>query len=464
MKKLIISILILTFFIISCHSSKKTENNDADLLADEDVTDADENDEEVVEPDDEDKIEDTDPCDHNPCENIANSDGTCTGKEDGTFECGCVEGYFWGHSVCKKIILSNICSGQTKCYDLEKEIECPAAGEDFYGQDAQYAKLGYCLSPSFTVRESDEGEKTVIDNNTGLEWQQKAGPVDKISWEEAYYYCENSNYGGYHDWRVPTVTELSTILHYDNSPTIDLQYFPDTPLDNFWTSSGYSQSYRFTVDYQIIINFEKADKSAVRQYDFIEPPYPVATSVRCVRGKTFGTEIKENFMVDLGEDTFEGNPTTNLIWKNIEGNFDTSLSWAARLKYCEELDFIGISDWRLPNVRELETISADETHFYTGSSSTTFAWSPEEHFGVVSYKDDRYLNYACITENPCAEDKIWNGEKCVENPCLPNPCKESESSTNMCVFNFSGKRSCYCQYGYEWNGEKLKCVIWESDE
>ncbi|MBQ4438094.1 hypothetical protein II898_04380 [bacterium] len=45
-----------------------------------------------------------------------------------------------------------------------------------------------------------------------------------------------------------------------------------------------------------------------------------------------------------------------------------------------------------------------------------------------------------------------------KNPCDPNPCEESESSTNTCVFDFSGKRNCYCQYGYEWNDKTLECV------
>ncbi len=459
MKKLLLLLIALIFLTVSCSSSKKAENNDNAVLPDEDAeNDADILPDEDADSDDGDEIEDIDPCNPNPCENLANSDGICSRKENEGFECGCIEGYFWGHSGCKKIILPHICTGQTKCYDNEKEIECPAKGEEFYGQDAQYAALGYCLPQSFTIRDSDKGEKTVFDNNTGLEWQQEVRPAAMISWEEAYYYCEDLNYGGHYDWRIPTLTELSTILHYDNSPTIDLKYFPDTPPDKFWTSSGFSQSYKYTVQYQSIIDFEKADKASVRQYDFIEPPYPVATSVRCVRGENFGTEIKANFMVELGEESFQGNPTTNLIWKWLIGNFDNSFSWGARLKYCEDLDFIGISEWRLANVRELETITADEVHFYSGSSSTTYAWSPEEHFGVTSYKDDRYLNYVCITENPCAEDKIWNGEKCVENPCLPNPCKESESSTGTCIFNLNGKLSCYCNYGYSWDSESKRCV------
>lgn len=446
MKKLIFLLVATLFLIVSCGSSKKA-GNDADILPDKDAAE----DEAVESDEDEDEIEDADPCSPNPCGNLANSDGTCSGKGDGTFECGCAKGYFWGHSVCKKIILPNICTGQSKCYDMEKEIECPAVGEEFYGQDAQYAALGYCLPPSFRIKESDnEDEKTVIDNNTRLEWQQKVRKADMISLDDAQNYCENLTYGGHSDWRLPTMDELSTLLYYDNSPAINLEYFPATPPYDYWTSSRDIDDGHFLY---YIINFKYADKGAVLSTD-----YQLQSSVRCVRGGVYESVSKKRFMVEFGEESFQGNSDTNLIWKYVVGNFDTSLSWAARLKYCEELDFIGISDWRLANVRELETITADEVHFYSGSSSTTYPWSPEKHFGVTPYKDERYLNYVCITENPCAEDKIWNGEQCVENRCLPNPCKKSESSTDTCIFNLNGKRSCYCNNGYSWDNESEACV------
>ncbi|MBP5406658.1 DUF1566 domain-containing protein [bacterium] len=454
MKKLLLLLIALIFLAVSCSSSKKAENDDNAVLPDEDAeNDGDVTPDEDADSDDGDEIEDIDPCEPNPCENLANSDGICSRKENGGFECGCAKGYFWGHSGCKKIILPHICSGQTKCYDLEKEIECPAKGDEFYGQDAQYAALGYCLPQSFRIKNYDD-EKTVIDNNTGLEWQQKVMPVAMISLDEAQNYCANLDTGNHNDWRLPSMDELSTLLYYDNSPTINLEYFPDTPSDNFWTSSRDMND--MYISYYII-NFKDADKGAVISTNFMESVSRQA-SIRCVRGEIYESVSKTRFSVEFGEESFQGNSDTNLIWKGLMGNFDNSFSWATRLKYCEDLDFIGISEWRLANVRELETITADEVHFYSGSSSTTYTWSPEEHFGVTPYKDERYLNYVCITENPCAEDKIWNGEKCVENPCLPNPCEESESSTDTCIFNLNGKRSCYCNYGYSWDSGSQKCV------
>ena len=69
------------------------------------------------------------------------------------------------------ILHKRSCTDQGKCYDNSAEMTCPAVGEDFFGQDAQYAENGYCAPKSFEIRGSGS-EQTVYDSNTGLEWQQ----------------------------------------------------------------------------------------------------------------------------------------------------------------------------------------------------------------------------------------------------------------------------------------------------
>lgn len=46
---------------------------------------------------------------------------------------------------------------------------------------------------------------------------------------------------GYHDWRMPTVTELQGLMDYSipyPRPTIDTNYFPDTQASYYWSSSA----------------------------------------------------------------------------------------------------------------------------------------------------------------------------------------------------------------------------------
>jgi hypothetical protein len=81
---------------------------------------------------------------------------------------------------------------------------------------------------------------TVLDNQTGLTWQQTVPPT-AYSWADAKSYC-SANQAGLpgSGWRLPSPGELQSIV--DDSrldPSIDPKAFPATPSDMFWTSSAY---------------------------------------------------------------------------------------------------------------------------------------------------------------------------------------------------------------------------------
>ena len=117
-------------------------------------------------------------------------------------------------------------TGQTKCYDNTHEIPFPQPEEPFYGQDAHYTinwpsykKLdasGYDLS------DNASSWSMVSDNVTGLTWENKIddGSIhDKDStytWENAQnVFISQLNadfFGGYNDWRLPTIQELPLIM------------------------------------------------------------------------------------------------------------------------------------------------------------------------------------------------------------------------------------------------------------
>jgi hypothetical protein len=136
-------------------------------------------------------------------------------------------------------------TGQTKCYDNSQEIPCPQPGQDFYGQDAQYGPNLH----SYT----DLGNGVIRDNVTGLMWQKDTAP-GTYTWDQANTYCENLTLGGYSDWRLPTIKELSFLV--DSSipypgPTINTAYFPNTQAFYCWssTTSAYYPSYAWVVNF-----------------------------------------------------------------------------------------------------------------------------------------------------------------------------------------------------------------------
>ena len=106
------------------------------------------------------------------------------------------------------------------CYDNETLVDCPAAGEAFFGQNAQYSGN----EPSYT----DNGDGTVTDNVTGLMWAQSPdmngdGVIDvndKLSYEEALADAETYNLAGYNDWRLPTIKELYSLILFSGTDVV----------------------------------------------------------------------------------------------------------------------------------------------------------------------------------------------------------------------------------------------------
>ncbi len=76
-----------------------------------------------------------------------------------------------------------------------------------------------------------EGDWLIFDRNTGLTWQKK-GSDKHIVFEEAIAYTEMLNkdkYGGYRDWRLPTLEEAMTLMKSvknNNGLYIDTAFSP----------------------------------------------------------------------------------------------------------------------------------------------------------------------------------------------------------------------------------------------
>jgi len=119
----------------------------------------------------------------------------------------------------------------------------PKTGQQFtyYPYDDGHYKMGYPLGGA--QRFNDNGDGTVTDNATGLMWVSDpmvAGLGSPMYWYDAIDACENLNFAGHSDWRMPNINELLSI--YDHSrydPAWDTNYFayPPDPWSIFWSST-----------------------------------------------------------------------------------------------------------------------------------------------------------------------------------------------------------------------------------
>ena len=264
-------------------------------------------------------------------------------------------------------------TGQTTCYGDGSESACPVAGGAFYGQDAQHAGN----QPSYT----DNGDGTVTDNVTGLMWQQTPdtdgdGDVDesdKVSWADAQTGAESLTLGGYADWRLPTIKELYSLIDfsgtdpsgYEGTDTSGLTPFIDTAYFDFAygdTSAGVriiDAQYRSSTQYvapsidgkTFGVNFADGRiKGYPTSFPGGESPRQF---VRYVRGNTsYGV----NDFVDNGDGTITDS-ATGLMWAQDDNG--TGLNWQQALAWVEAqnaANYLGYSDWRLPNAKELQSI------------------------------------------------------------------------------------------------------------
>jgi hypothetical protein len=271
-------------------------------------------------------------------------------------------------------------TGQTNCYDVAGNvIPCPMSGQALYGQDANYS-----INPvSYTkldgsgnaLPDSATSWAMVRDNVTGLIWEMKTNvdivknyddPHDGDNWyrwydsnpatnggdpgssdngtknTEAFLNAlNNAHYGGYSDWRMPTLTELTSIFNFslrEPGPMIDTKYFPNTLPTVYWSSTTYASDPAFAwfVDFMngaLNLGYRKGAPGRAR----------------AVRG---GQVVSADIFTDNGDGTVT-DISTGLMWQKSSSSQET---WIQALSYCEQLNLGGYMDWRLPNYKELQSI------------------------------------------------------------------------------------------------------------
>jgi hypothetical protein len=110
-------------------------------------------------------------------------------------------------------------------------------------ESAEFESLENATAPVGHYVENDS-KTAVTDTSTGLMWE-KAGSAETNTWEESLTYCaelREKKIGGYSDWRMPTIKELSTLADYSRnlSPTINPIYFPNCYSNAYWTGTSYT--------------------------------------------------------------------------------------------------------------------------------------------------------------------------------------------------------------------------------
>ena len=261
-------------------------------------------------------------------------------------------------------------TGQEVFYDEMVQITAPTSGMAFYGQDAQYTGN----LPAYT----HNADGTITDEVTGLIWQQSPdlngdGHIDiqdKKTLSEALSYAEKLVLGGKDDWRVPSIKELYSLILFSGKdpsgyegfsteglvPFIDTEYFDfaygDTDAGERIIDAQFASSTLYADPQQELLFGVNFADGRIKGYG-LQMPFGGGEKtffVLCVRGKQ---DYGINKFVDNGDGTVS-DQATGLMW--MQGDSGEGMDWQEALAFANANRSGGYDDWRLPNVKELQSI------------------------------------------------------------------------------------------------------------
>jgi Protein of unknown function (DUF1566)/Secretion system C-terminal sorting domain len=313
---------------------------------------------------------------------------------------------------------------------VKSMLKLPDTGQtgDFtsiFGEDADYA-----INVPFFIKNNNG---TVTDTITGLMWQQTDG--GEMTVEKAVIYADTLTLGGFSDWRLPTAHESFSILNLQrNNPALDV-IFTVSAAEYWWTSDKQAND---------------ATKIWCTNAGGGVGNHPKSETVSAGGVKKFHARVVRdvktpptvaNAFTDNANGTIKDN-LTGLTWQKVP-NSDT-LTWENALIYAEGLTLGGFSDWRLPNIKELQSInderlvnpSISTTYFpsigvkkYWSSTSlpnqATRAWYLSTQFGVTTYElKTARQSSLCVRGNALNTTALNDVNKPIlQVKVFPNPIK-----------------------------------------
>ncbi|MEI7884625.1 MAG: DUF1566 domain-containing protein [Clostridia bacterium] len=292
-------------------------------------------------------------------------------------------------------------TAQNSYWDNSVEVTIPKEGEAFYGQDAQYT----INAPSY----KDNSDGTITDNVPGLMWTQTPdlnadGIIDandKLTLSKAASSVSEVKIGGYKDWRLPTIKELYSLINFNG---IDGKIYDSTGAKPFIDTNYFKFGYGDTsagernIDAQFATQTVYVDKTfigfqtmfGVNFADGRIKGYPTTINMSGIsEGKCYifyvrgNTSYGVNDFIDNGDKTISDN-ATQLMWSKEDSG--TGMDWEQALKWVQTKNaenYLGHSDWRLPNIKELQSIVD-----YSKSPATTKSPAIDSIFNTTKIKNE----------------------------------------------------------------------------
>lgn len=287
-----------------------------------------------------------------------------------------------------------------------------------FGEDSDYT----INEPEFI----NNFDGTISDVVTGLMWQRIDG--GEMTIENARKYVDSMSLGGYNDWRLPSPMEAFSLLNLNNpNPALDREMFPSTNAQYWWTSAK-----QYNDENKIWVTNAGGGIGNHLASETVSAGGTKKIHVRAVRQTHDPVLIDQRYSLS-GNNTVDH--LTQLIWQTLPPM--ELMTWEEAVQYAEVLDEGNHDDWRLPNIKELQSLndysrgspSCNPTYFpniktgnYWSSTSLTnqpqSAWYWDTRFGITTYSEKTTKkNIICVKSvSPSLNEDIIEANIIFHNP------------------------------------------------
>jgi len=269
---------------------------------------------------------------------------------------------------------------QIQCYNADGGLQdCAGSGQD--GE----MRIGLeWPSPRFDARAG-----VVMDRLSGLMWTRDAGLTEfPQTWSEALDFIAKMNRDAacaYQDWRLPGRRELFSLVSHDRiNPALPA----GAPFENvfagyYWTATTCSRLKDQT--WYIHLGGGRIYRGMKYGSYMVWPVRRGSSAPATVSAADRRADADSESCCDPTGDYVVDNGTvydrrTGLGWAKMAALCSAPLSWPASLDFIRRMNAAkahGHADWRLPNVRELESLIDVRRHGPALSDGHSFGQVPD---------------------------------------------------------------------------------------
>ena len=290
-----------------------------------------------------------------------------------------------------------------------------------------------------------ENQDSVVDLRTGLEWFKDASqPEFPLSWNEIFAYVQEMNQTGRYghaDWRVPNRRELFSLISLEQiNPALPAGHpFFNVFTSYYWTSTTCSPLpdqawYIHLGGARVFKGLKKASYMlwplrTARPGERIPIPRTGQRSCANQQGQTVSCrDTGQDGELQLGlpapEPRFREQGATvvdrltGLIWTRNADGAQGTVSWEEAFECVARLNqegLQGVTNWRLPSIRELESLVDMAYHSPALPRAHPFVQVQEHYWSGTTSRYDRNYAWALYLRDgalgvgykPLGEFSVW---------------------------------------------------------